>query len=161
MQDYYTKTLRLSIVVDNSNKQRVKVAELIEKQLENIGIRISIYKVSNKNYKDYLNEKNYDLILTGINNGYSPDLSYFFGDGNIGNYENEEIKSIMSDLQNTTDKETIKQKYQRMIEIYEEDTPYICLYRNKGKTVYSMKLFGEFNPNNYTSYYNFLKWYRQ
>ena len=48
-----------------------------------------------------------------------------------------------------------------MIEIYEEDTPYICLYRNKGKTVYSMKLFGEFNPNNYTSYYNFLKWYRQ
>lgn len=117
--------------------------------------------MSNKNYKDYLNEKNYDLILTGINNGYSPDLSYFFGDGNIGNYENEEIKSIMSDLQNTTDKETIKQKYQRMIEIYEEDTPYICLYRNKGKTVYSMKLFGEFNPNNYTSYYNFLKWYRQ
>lgn len=82
------------------------------KQLENIGIRISIYKVSNKNYIDYLNEKNYDLILTGINNGYSPDLSYFFGDGNIGNYENEEIKSIMSDLQNTTDKETIKQKYQ-------------------------------------------------
>lgn len=160
-ENYYTKTLRLSIVVDNSNKQRVKVAELIEKQLENIGIRISIYKVSNKNYIDYLNEKNYDLILTGINNGYSPDLSYFFGDGNIGNYENEEIKSIMSDLQNTTDKETIKQKYQRMIEIYEEDTPYICLYRNKGKTVYSMKLFGEFNPNNYTSYYNFLKWYRQ
>ena len=153
-ENYSTKTLRLNIVVDSSNKQRVKVAELIEKQLEDIGIRISIYKVSNKNYKDYLNERNYDLILTGINNGYSPDLTYFLGDGNIGNYENEEIKSIMSELQNTTDEETIKQKYQKIIEIYEEDTPYICLYRNRGKTVYSMKLFGEFNPNNYTIFLN-------
>ena len=160
-ENYSTKTLRLSIVVDNSNKQRVKVAEIIEKQLEDIGIRISIYKVSNKNYKSYLNERNYDLILTGINNGYSPDLSYFLDNGNIGNYENEEIKSIMADLQSTTDEEAVKQKYNRIIEIYEEDTPYICLYRNKGKTVYSMKLYGEFNPNNYTSYYNLSKWYRQ
>ena len=49
-------------MVDNSNKQRVKVAKLIEEQLEDIGIYVSLYEVSNKNYKDYLNKKNYDMI---------------------------------------------------------------------------------------------------
>ena len=160
-ENYVTQTLRISMVVDSSNKQRVKVAKLIEEQLEDIGIRVSLYEVSNKNYKDNLNKKNYDMIITGIYNGYSPDLSYFLGDGNIANYENEEIKTILNELQSITDEQTIKQKYQRIIEIYEDEVPYICLYRNKGKVIYSMKLTGEFNPTNYTAYYHFEKWYRQ
>ena len=160
-ENYVTQTIRINIVVDSSNKQRVKVAKLVEEQLEDIGIHVSLYEVSNKNYKDYLNKKNYDMIITGIYNGYSPDLSYFLGEGNIANYENEEIKNILGDLQNITDEETIKQKYQRIIEIYEDEIPYICLYRNKGKVIYNIKLTGEFNPTNYTSYYHFEKWYRQ
>lgn len=160
-ENYSTKTLRLTLVVESSNEERVKVAKLIEEQLEDIGIHVSLYEVSDKNYQDYLSKKNYDMIITGIYNGYSPDLSYFLGEGNIANYENEEIKTILSDLQNITDEETIKQKYQRIVEIYEDEVPYICLYRNKGKVIYSMKLTGEFNPTNYTAYYHFEKWYRQ
>ena len=160
-ENYVTQTIRISLVVDSSNKQRVKVAKLIEEQLEDIGIYVSLYEVSNKNYKDYLNKKNYDMIITGIYNGYSPDLSYFLGEGNIANYENEEMKTILEDLQSITDEETIKQKYQRIVEIYEDEVPYICLYRNKGKVVYNIKLTGEFNPTSYTAYYHFEKWYRQ
>lgn len=160
-ENYVTQTIRISLVVDSSNKQRVKVAKLIEEQLEDIGIHVSLYEVSNKNYKDYLNKKNYDMIITGIYNGYSPDLSYFLGEGNIANYENEEMKTILEDLQSITDEETIKQKYQRIIEIYEDEVPYICLYRNKGKVVYNIKLTGEFNPTSYTAYYHLEKWYRQ
>lgn len=160
-ENYVTQTIRISLVVDSSNKQRVKVAKLIEEQLEDIGIHVSLYEVSNKNYKDYLNKKNYDMIITGIYNGYSPDLSYFLGEGNIANYENEEMKTILEDLQSITDEETIKQKYQRIVEIYEDEVPYICLYRNKGKVVYNIKLTGEFNPTSYTAYYHLKKWYRQ
>lgn len=160
-ENYVTQTIRISLVVDSSNKQRVKVAKLIEEQLEDIGIHVSLYEVSNKNYKDYLNKKNYDMIITGIYNGYSPDLSYFLGEENIANYENEEMKTILEDLQSITDEETIKQKYQRIVEIYEDEVPYICLYRNKGKVVYNIKLTGEFNPTSYTAYYHFEKWYRQ
>lgn len=160
-ENYVTQTIRISLVVDSSNKQRVKVAKLIEEQLEDIGIHVSLYEVSNKNYKDYLNKRNYDMIITGIYNGYSPDLSYFLGEGNIANYENEEMKTILEDLQSITDEETIKQKYQRIVAIYEDEVPYICLYRNKGKVVYNIKLTGEFNPTSYTAYYHFEKWYRQ
>ena len=54
----------------------------------------------------------------------------------------------------------LKEKYNRLIEIYEDEVPYICLYRNKLKVVYSVKLSGEFNPTSYTAYYNFEKWYK-
>lgn len=137
------------------------MADLIEKQLENVGINVSVYKVSNSSYKSYLKNKNYDMIITGVNNGYSPDLSYFLGEGNIANYENQEVSSILSDLKTITDQEKIKEKYNRLIEIYEDELPYICLYRNKSKVIYSIKLTGEFEPNNYSAYYHIEKWYRQ
>lgn len=160
-EEYYTRTISLKLVVDNSDKDRVKVAKLIEEQLEDIGIRVSLYQVSNKNYKGYLKSKDYDLILTGVYNGYSPDLSYFLGKDNLANYNNEEILTILDELKNINDENIIKEKYRRIIEIYEEELPYICLYRNKSKVIYNMKLIGEFNPNNYTAYYNLENWYRQ
>lgn len=160
-ENYSTKTLSLKLVVDSSNKQRVKVAELVEKQLESVGIQVSLYKVSNSAYKNYLKNKNYDMIITGVYNGYSPDLSYFLGEDNIANYKNEEITNLLEDLKNVTDESVMKEKYNRIIEIYEDELPYICLYRNKSKVIYSMKLTGEFEPNNYTAYYHFEKWYRQ
>ena len=89
------------------------------------------------------------------------DSSYFLSKGNIANYENEEITSILNEVKNISDKDLLKEKYNRIIEIYEDEVPYICLYRNKSKVVYSIRVTGNINPNNYTSYYNFEDWYRQ
>lgn len=160
-ENYRTKTISLNLVVESNDKDRVKVANLIEKQLEDIGIQVYVSKVSSASYKNYLKNKNYDLILTGVYNGYSPNLNYYFGNKNIANYENEEMIQILSEVNNITDEKLLQEKYDKMIQIYEEDVPYICLYRNKGKVVYSMKLTGEFRPNNYTAYYHMEKWYRQ
>ena len=93
--------------------------------------------------------------------GYSPNLSYFLGNENIANYKNEEISKLLEEINDITDEELLKEKYNRIIEIYEDEVPYICLYRNKGKVVYNMKMTGNFEPNNYTAYYHFHKWYRQ
>lgn len=160
-ENYTTRTIRLNLVVDNSNEERVKVAELIEEQLEDIGIGVSLYQVSNSNYKSYLEDKDFDMIITGVNNGYSPDLSYFLGKDNIANYNNEQIQTILQEVREITDENALKEKYNQLIQIYEDEVPYICLYRNKKKAVYSMKLIGEFSPNNYTAYYHVGKWYRQ
>ena len=160
-EDYTTEYININLIVDYSNDTRVEVAELIEEQLEDIGINVYLYKVSNSSYKSYLEDKDYDMIITGINNGYSPDLTYFFGKDNIANYENEEITSILNDIKNISDEDMLSEKYNRIIEIYETDMPYICLYRNKEKVVYSIRLTGEVTPNNYSTYHNFEKWYRQ
>lgn len=68
MEGYYTRALRLDLVVESSNKDRVKVAKLIKKQLEAIGMEVEIYQVSDSSYKRYLKDKDYDMILTGVYN---------------------------------------------------------------------------------------------
>ena len=160
-EDYTTQYLNLNLIVDNSNETRVEVAELIEEQLEDIGINVYLYRVSNSAYKNYLENKNYDMIITGVNNGYSPDLSYFLGEDNIANYQNEEITSLLKEVDDISDSTLLKEKYDRIIEIYEEEVPYICLYRNRNKVIHGIRLTGEMTPNNYTAYYHFENWYRQ
>ncbi len=160
-ENYNTQYLNINLVVDSSNESRVKVAEEIEEQLEDIGINVYLNRVSNSSYKNYLENKNYEMIITGINNGYSPDLSYFFGEGNIANYENEEMLSILNEVKNISDPNLLKEKYDRIVQIFEDEMPYVCLYRNIDKVVYSIRLTGTIFPNNYTVYNNFETWYRQ
>ena len=83
------------------------------------------------------------------------------GGSQVSNYENEEITGILNDIKNISDKDMLTEKYNRIIEIYEDEMPYICLYRNREKIVYSIRLTGEIAPNNYTAYSNFENWYRQ
>ena len=77
------KNLRLKISVDKTNESRVAVAELIEKQLEEIGIDVKLDKVSNEKYNKYVDDRNYQILLTGVYTSYSPDLTYYFSAGII------------------------------------------------------------------------------
>ncbi len=160
-ENYNTQYINLDLIVDSSNETRVKVAEEIEKQLEDIGINVYVYRVSNSTYKNYLENKNYEMIITGVNNGYSPDLSYFLGKNNIANYENEKITTLLNEVKNISDKNILKEKYEEIIKIYEDEMPYICLYRDRNEVVCSIRVTGSIVPNNYTVYNNFETWYRQ
>lgn len=55
--------LRFSLVINNTNKKEVLVAEEIKKELEEIGIIIVIEKVDDSSYNNYIKNKNYDMIL--------------------------------------------------------------------------------------------------
>ena len=54
--------------------------------------------------------KNYQILLTGVYNSYSPELTYFYGEGNIANYKNDEVSRILSDTKNITDQKILGEK---------------------------------------------------
>lgn len=159
-ENYRTITLNLTLTVDSSNQNRMIVAENIKAQLEQIGIKVTIQKVSNANYQKTLQNKDYQIILTGIYNSNSPDLTFFFGENNLQNYYNEEINNLLTQVKTITDKNLLKQKYERIVQIYTEEQPFISLYRNKQNIVKSQNLAGEIEGNNYFSYYHLESWYR-
>ncbi len=64
-------------------------------------------------------------------NSYSPDLNTLYAENNLANYKNEEIFEILTNINNTTDGTILKEKYNRLIEISQEDVPYISMCRNK------------------------------
>lgn len=155
------KYIELNLAVNSEDETRVKIAESIKEQLEDAGIKIYINKVSLSTYNSYLKNKDYDIILTGMYNSYSPDLNTLYAENNLANYKNEEIFETLTNINNTTDRTILKEKYNRLIEISQEDVPYIGLCRNKNTMVCSPNLIGEISPNNYTCYYNIDTWYRQ
>lgn len=152
--------LEFNLVVNNENEKRVQVAELIKEQLEKIGIKINVIKVNNNAFNNYLKNKNYDIILTGNIVPIYPDLSSYFGEQNLSNYNNNEIKEILQDINNIENKELLQQKYDRIYEIYKEEMPFISLYSNTNFILYSKLLKGDLSNNWYNIFYNINNWYK-
>ena len=159
-ENYRTQKLELNFVVKASNTNHVAVAENIKTQLENQGIRINIMQYSDEQYNLALTSKAYDMILCSVYLSTSPDLTTFFGDNNLANYQNDEVREIMKQVKNTTDENIIKEKYKRLAEIYKTDIPYISLYNNKHTIAYNTALVGEIKPNWYQPFYGVETWYK-
>ena len=149
--DGYVRKLIISLVVNQDNTDRVNVANSIKHQLGEIGIEVNVVKVSSERYNEYLQDKNYQMILTGITNSVKPELTYFYGENNIANYNNADVKKNLETVDNYAD-------LQRQVN---QDIPYIGLYRNKITVILNANVGGNFKPTSYFTYYNFNEWYRQ
>ena len=161
LEDGRYKNLNFSITVSSEDSVKIAVAENIATQLDNIGINVTVRKVSNTNYYESINNGNFDMILVSFNNSFSPNLSTFFDYEKIAGYSNEEVHNIMNEVKNITDEELLNSKYYRLYEIFVEEVPYISLYRKKNCVVCNTSLVGNITPNNYNIFHNIEKWYRQ
>lgn len=157
------KTLELtfSISVNGNDLKRLAVAENIKNQLANVGIAVQVKQLNNESYSSALQNKNFDMILTGITCSFSPSLKTFFGEGNLANYSNDEITQIMNVVSNTSDENALYGNYSKLCDIYLEDVPYIGLYRDTDVVVYNQSLVGNIKANAFNLYHNIEKWYRQ
>ena len=115
-----------------------------------IGIILNVNRNDAK-FVENLYAGSYQIAIVGINDSINPDLTYFYGDGNIARYNNDSIKSKLSDLN----------MYQELQKEANTECVYIPLYRSYSTLVFNVNMGGEFTPNNYNIYYNFYKWYRQ
>jgi len=158
--NYSTKTLSFKIVVQASNQTRVTVAEMIKTDLEAIGIQISIVKASDNQYQNYLQNKNYDSIITGTTMSLSPNLETYFGTGNYANFDNEELNNLMNEVKNITKEELLQEKYARIRQIYNEQVPYIGLYSSYYSVASSWSLIGNITPNWYNIFIDINNWYK-
>ena len=155
------KFFRLKLLVDNQNEKRVQVANIIKEQLKEIGIIIDTYAVNNTAFNNYIKNKNYDIVLTGNIISNSPNLQTYFGNNNLSNFKNDEIKIILNEVKNIDNQvDFLKEKYQRLEEIYTEEMPFISLYFNSLFIISNKKLKGDLSGNWYNIYYNIDNWYK-
>lgn len=148
--------LVFNLLVNENNQKRVEVAESIKQQLEEVGIKINITKTSSIN--NYLANDNYDIALIEMSIGVSPDLSLFFGEDNLANYNNEETERIIEELKDINDNNLIKEKYNKLLEFYKNDIPYITLYFDSSILIYNSKMTGSITPSWYNLFYNIENW---
>ncbi len=160
-ENYSTKTINtLRLVVQASNQARVNTAEMIKNNLEELGIKITIIKATDSQYQNYLQNKNYDMIITGVTESASPNLETYFGANNLSNYSNEELNVIMQDIKNITKEDLLKEKYDRIRQIYNDEVPYIGLYNSYYAIASSWNLKGNVSANWYNIFIDINNWYK-
>ena len=157
--NYKIKKLELNLVV-RKKSNRVKVAEYISTKLAEQGIVTNVIQASDSEYANYLENKTYDIILSEITNPISPDLTTYFGNGNLANFENNEAKKILNEINSITDTEELKTRFKKLYEIYNNEVPYIGIGRNKIYVINSSYLNGEIEPRWYNLYFKFKDWYK-
>lgn len=160
IENYSTKTLSFKIVVQDSNQTRLTIAEMIKADLEAIGINVSIIKASDNQYQYYLQNKNYDSIITGITRGLSPNLELYFGNSNYANFYNEELINLINEVKNITKEDLLQEKYNRIRQIFNEQTPYIGLYSGYYSIASSWSFRGNITPNWYNIFIDINNWYK-
>jgi ABC-type transport system substrate-binding protein len=159
-ENYNTKTLNFKIVVQASNQTRVTVAEMIKADLEAIGIKISIIKANDNQYQYYLQNKNYDSIITGTTRDLTPNLETYFGSSNYANFNNDELNKIMNELKNISKEDLLQEKFIRIRQIFNEQKPYIGLYSDYYSVASSWSLRGNIIPNWYNIFIDINNWYK-
>ena len=143
--------MTITMTVPNNDQGRIDSANNIRTQLSYIGINVRLSLVSYDNYLSIVNNKNYQMLFTGVQDSINPNLNYFYGEGNLANYNNSELISNIGYLD----------KYQDIIKQSNIDVPYIGLYRDKGTLILNANVGGEFQCTSFNIYNNFDKWYRQ
>lgn len=160
VENYVTRTINLKLIVQATNQTRITIADMIKSNLEELGINISIIKASDAQYQSYLQNRNYDMILTGTRQSASPNLETYFGEGNLANYNNEEVKTIMNEVKNITKEDLLKEKYERLRQIYNDENPYISLYNSYYAIASNWNLKGNITTNWYNIFMDINNWYK-
>ena len=153
--------LELNLTVCEENEARIQVAEMIKNQLEQLGIPIQLEILSKEQYNQCIQTKDYELLLAGMQISFAPDMNGYLGEGNLANFYQEEVKEILAEVNHITEEAMLKQRYRRIQEILQEETPYIGLYMQTKNLIYQKKLKGNMNPTAYQVFNHMDTWYRQ
>jgi len=132
--------LRLAIEVNEETK---KIAEIIKEQLKKENINIIV--------QNYVNSKA-DMILKKQTVPITPDISIYFN--------NEEIKAEILKVVNIEDMDVLKEEYEKLIQKYYEEKPFISLYFDSYILLHNDNLKGDFSGNWYNIFYNIDTWYK-
>lgn len=155
------RILRFTIVTESGNYARTLSARVIAEQLGNHGIQVNVVEYNSNYFYDSLNKRNFQAIIAGVRNGYSPKISVLFSENNIANYNNEIVINNINEVRNLADYNIIKEKYYEIYNEYLNEFPYIFLYRETDMIIYNQTLCGALKPTPYSIFNNIEKWYRQ
>jgi len=127
-------SLSLTISSDETNR---KVAEiLVKKWQEVLGINVEIKEESNGSLQDALNARDFDIALAGVNQKADSDPYPFWHSSQITNglnfsgYKNKEADKLLEDGRQTLDANLRGQKYNKFLDIIQQDVPAIFLYQS-------------------------------
>ncbi|WP_350344629.1 ABC transporter substrate-binding protein [Proteinivorax tanatarense] len=128
------KNLELDLVIGDGT-QEVRMAELIQLQLEKIGVDITVRSMDMKSRDDALRSGDYDILITG-HGGWGSDPDSLRSRMVIDGYYNEEISELGQKQLIEIDPAKRENIVFELQELIAKDVPMIPIFQRRDYTVY-------------------------
>ena len=143
------KDVTFKIIVNKNNTERVKAANIISNNLDEIGIKTEIKDLNEDEMKKALDEKDYDLALMGCELPAVSDATYVL---NQLGYSDKKLDKYLKKLQNATSEDEVKKIYKNIQKYVKEKAIFISFVILDDYVVLNGRLKGNLNSNDFNVY---------
>lgn len=163
--DNILQTLKFTLLTNSENEFRVKAADEIKRNLEEIGFSVEVKAVPFEEMKAALAVKQFDAVLTGYNLSPNQDLSFAFHSSQIASgknfmsYSNLSMDNNLYQAYISTNDNMRLEMYKRIQETFREEVPCISLFFRQSAVVARDKVKGEITPDAVNPYRNIQNWF--
>ena len=156
------KKLKITLQVNEEDIEKIAVAEKIKNDLNEIGINVTVKKVSWETLKNVLETNKFELVLASIDikNEYQMqsmlkvDSVY-----NYANFINVQVNEKITELENS-EGDIYEEKMEEFKELYINELPYIGLYFKLDSILTNNSVKGEYKSTVYEPYKNLINFYK-
>ncbi len=155
-----------TILVNQGNDVRIRCAELIQKRLSEIGIKMKIRVIEWASFvNEFIDKRNFEAVILGWTIPQDPDLFDIWHSSKQGpkelnfiSFENKEVDGLLVKARHTLDQEERRRYIFRIQEILAEEQPYTFLFIPCANIAIHKRFKGiEPAPQGLT--HSFIRWY--
>ena len=160
------KPFAFTVMTNQGNALRAQTAEIIQRRLEEIGIKMKIRIVEWSAFiNEFIDKRKFEAVILGWTTGQDPDMFDIWHSSKTGpkelnfiSYKNPEVDRLLEKGRHTFDREERRKYYDRFQEILAEEQPYTFLYVPESLPIIAARFHGV-KPAPAGISYNFIKWY--
>ncbi len=178
-EDEQGKKVQLRLITNSYNPLRLKVADMIVEDLNDIGIFVikdypekipenvteEMIEEQWEQVKNRILKGDYDIALLGWHLSTIPELSFAFHSSQIKTgtnfirYSNEMMDEALSETFRSTNRDAKLRAYEKLQAIINKDLPYVSLFFINDALLVDKKIMGDIDPTFFNIYRNIEKWY--
>ncbi len=130
------KKFEFTILTNQGNNNRLKTAEIIQRRLKKVGIKVHIRVIEWASFiNEFIDKRRFQAVILGWSTGIDPDQYDIWHSSKTGpkelnfiSYKNKEVDKLLEEGRLTFDIQKRKKIYFKFQEILAEDAPYVFLY---------------------------------
>jgi peptide/nickel transport system substrate-binding protein len=157
----FSGTLR--IAVNKENVERVKIGQLLAKNLEELNISVKLEELEFAEYMRRIGDKDFDLFIGGFNLTLIPDLSFAFGSGedrsNVFSYQDDVMNGLLSSAFSSTTEIAYKKAMSDLQKHIGEELPCVSLVFRRSAMLTDQRVQGPKTPNMSNIFANINQWH--
>ncbi|MDD5246616.1 MAG: peptide-binding protein [Candidatus Omnitrophica bacterium] len=164
--DKEKRKFEFTIITNQGNQERIKTAQIIQRRLKDIGIKVNIKVVEWSVFiAEFIDKRNFEAIIMGWSLPLDPDNFDIWhssktrpGEFNFVGFQNKELDSLLEEGRREFNQEKRKSIYWRINQILYAEQPYMFLYVPDSLSILSSRFEGV-KPEPIGIGYNFIDWW--